>query len=140
MKTLISILVISIITLTSVKAQDSHTENEVKSILTKIIKLSESKKDKKLASYIIYAGADTTRKRKEACNPKHKDELIEVSKIRKNINILLEESYEFRKFTSKIHPSNASKSIYVWEVETKSKTVVFAFRKLKDKYVLVDID
>lgn len=142
MKIIIATLLLLTNTLTSTNltAQENQTENDVKKVLMKIFELSKNKDDKTLASYIQYTGPDVERKRKDVCNPKNEEELLEVIKVRERINKLLQEKYKLTSFIAKEHPTNQNKSWYVWEVKFNSKTVIFAFQKLNEKYILGDID
>ena len=110
--------------------------------LNKLFVLCFTDNYKAASKYIVYRGADTTRKWKDVYNFENEDEKKEVISVCKEIKSYLEEGgdYELTDFTEEEESEGVW---YVWLVEFKKgthKKVHFAFLKIGKKYALGDID
>ncbi len=138
MKVRLSFLVIFLLSGSAVWGQSEQVGDR----LHKLFVLCFTDNYKAASKYIVYRGADTTRKWKDVYDFENEDEKKEVISVCKEIKSYLEEGgdYELTDFSEE----EESEGIwYVWLVEFKKgshKKVHFAFLKIGKKYALGDID
>lgn len=127
----------------SVVSSDSK-EERVKTRLMELFNLCREGKNSEAASYFMYLGSDQSRRGKEAANYSNEEDRREVDQTCRRIKNSLDESngYDFGKFLSQT--KNDGSEVVAWEVYFKKgldkEGSIYAFKLLKDNYVLVDID
>lgn len=118
-------------------------KSKIQSQTDKIFELSKANNYIALSSIIAYNGTDNNRAWKDSFNAEEKDELNKVKRISKKIKAFLDvsESYEFGNYSTK---NESEGTWYVQSVIFKSGnqslTVKFAFLKIKNEFLLGDID
>ncbi|WP_196888902.1 hypothetical protein [Aureivirga sp. CE67] len=126
--------------------QDEEKIKEVlKTEIQDIFKLCQKKKDAKLAAYFLYSGDDENRNRKDYLRKENKTDLESAKKNREHIFKKYVENFkniDFQKFLSQT--KRDGRVLYAWKMKINypdtSKEVLFAFLKIKDQWVIVDID
>ncbi|MDM8522783.1 hypothetical protein QUF80_05360 [Desulfococcaceae bacterium HSG8] len=116
---------------------------DVKTLLTKMFELARTGKNQKLAEYILYMGKDQARRGKNVVNYANADDKIQTDSVARIIKGYLDQypSHEFTEFMVQIKDDG---EWYAWEVtfkkDGKTEKAIFGFLKLKDRYLLGDID
>ena len=120
-------------------AQTEKPEDEVKSTLTEIFKLSKGNKYQKASEYFAYTGDDKDRYLKSTLNYSIREEKSIVRRNCKKIKAYLElsDSYEYGKFETK---NIDGITHYILKVIFKSGSqnlnISFNFVKVNNKFVL----
>lgn len=121
-------------------------EERVKTRLTELFNLCREGKNSEAARYMMYLGADQSRKGRESANYANEEDRRDVDDTCRRIKNSLDESsgYEFGKFLTQ--QKGDGSEVVAWEVFFKKGPdrdgSIYAFKWLDDDgvYVLVDID
>jgi hypothetical protein len=138
MKVKLSFFIIFLLAVSTVWGQSEQVGDR----LHKLFVLCFTDNYKDASKYIVYRGADTTRKWKDVYDFDREDEKKEIISVCKEIKSYLEEGgdYELTDFSQE---EESEGKWYVWLVEFKKgshRKVHFAFLKIGKKYALGDID
>jgi len=140
-KKLTIFIFIFLISASSVFAQNDH--KNVQKIIADIFDLCKTEKFEEASVYFVYRGSDKARDLKSEINYKDRKEKSYVDRICKKINSFLKisDSYGFGKTFSELEKWGiANKQEVFFESETQKITTEFVFVKLKDKYLLAEVN
>lgn len=137
-------LLLSFVLYHSAPAQENPEAEKLKKVIDKILNLCRNESDKQLAGFICYRLDDPARKWKDAYDPAQPEELAQVRKLRREIqeNYLVYKNYKFIKY---LESEESEGKWQVWQIKfydsaEESKEAYFAFLKIKEGFILGDID
>lgn len=138
MKTLvISLILIFTIGLT---AQES---DELSSTVDDLFSLSKNKEYETVCNLIAFTGDDQSRKYKSSLNPKSKSELDQAKRIAKKIKAYIDisDSHKILRSSSGTIDETEIQTVVVgFKSGNQQLEIPFKFIKIKDGFLLIDID